>query len=404
MTKQQMMESMNISALSDEWAAIYEEAVKGWEGQIRIICKKDHLLEIMETYGLFKESRQEILMAAEEILQNKEIALLTCLIDRALLSGNPALYTPGETELPFGKDLAHRFYLLIPIIRRIPAIIERYREICISDEVIFATLQEYETCLEIFRLHNGYTGFDKRYYKWTLRVMNSTLFRIGRFNFEVKTFQHSVCGFRHQDGRIMVLADGMRLHKSGQVLGSAGCDEEEGAFDAVITETEDAYVGFPADEMGRIKKEPIRLSKAEWSPVLRRGDDVISVHIPRAGALTKEACEASYETAWKLLRKCFPEHDFKAIICCSWMMDRQLQKLLKPTSNIVSFQNRYMPYPCKSAGGAVFIFVFQFPVGTDLEKIDYQALPEDSSLRKAVKELYLSGGAIYENGGIFLMN
>ena len=279
MTIQQMMDEMKISALSESWAMIYEEAVQGWENKILHLCDEKILKGIMDEYRLFADDRAEILAAAKEITKHKEIALLTCLIDKALES--PETYSAGETDFPLGSDLVHRFYPLIPLIHRIPDIARRYRERGIPEEIVQYALKEYEGCMQIFKIHNGYTGFDKRYYNWTMLIMKTALFHIGRLNFEVKVFPHSIRAFQHRDGRLIALADGLRLHKSGQVLGSMGCDEEEGAFDAVITETEDAYIGYPADETGRIQKKSISLPKDEWTLRLKQGDDVISVHIPR---------------------------------------------------------------------------------------------------------------------------
>ena len=402
MTKEQILEKLQITALRDEWAALCDEIYESYQQRIRELCNPGKLLELMETYGLFAEFRDEILEGAMEIRQNEALALFVCMLDKALAC--PDTYAGKETEFPFKNTPGYRFYPLIPMIHRLPEIVERYQVRNIPETLIQETLQEFEVCLEIFRMHNGFTGFDSRFYGWMLNAMRGNLLRIGRFNFEVKNWNHPVKGFEHRDGRLMALADGASIHKSGQLLGSRFCEDVEGAVDAAVEETETAYTGYPADEMGRYQLNPVSLSKEEWRLRLSPGDAVISVHIPRDGALNKEICDASYEEAWKIIRAAYPEYDFKAIVCNSWMLEKKLALYLKPTSNILAFQARFCPFATKAPGLAVFSFVYQFPNGTVRETIDYQALQPASSLQKIVKDIYLNGGAIYENGGFFFMD
>lgn len=399
MTKQQMMEKMKLTALSDTWAAMFDEVYADYKERILKICDKEKLRAIIEEYNLFPDVREDILAAADAIVLNDAIALLTCLVDKA--AECPENYGAGETEFPHGNTLEERFFLLIPLIHHIPEMADAYRAHGLPEEMVRHALTEYEGCIEIYKIHNGYTGFNKRYHGWTRLVMEARLFKLGRLNFEIRKMGKGVCGFKNKEGKIIALADHTRVHKSGQIFGSRGCTDEEGAFDAAVTETADAYVGYPANEYGRFAGQPVTLPKDEWELFLKEGDDIISVHIPRFGPLTVESCEAAYDMARNVFKTYYSEHQFKAFYCASWMMERKLGDILKPGSNVVAFQSKYTPFALPSSGLAVFTFVFQFPDGTAVDKLDYDQLPVRTSLQKEVQERYKKGDYIYENGGFF---
>ena len=70
---------------------------------------------------------------------------------------------------------------------------------------------------------------------------------------------------------------------------------------------------------------------------------------------------------------------------------------MKPDSNIIAFQKKYALYPIAAKGEDVFLFVFRGYRG------ELSGLPEDTSLQRAIKRMYLDGKYVYEYGGIFLV-
>ena len=77
-------------------------------------------------------------------------------------------------------------------------------------------------------------------------------------------------------------------------------------------------------------------------------------------------------------------------------MDPQLEYLLKPDSNIIAFQKKFIRFPTVSSGNSVFYHVF-------LKKYErLQDLPENTSLQRALKKHYFEGNYIYDLGGFFL--
>ena len=77
------------------------------------------------------------------------------------------------------------------------------------------------------------------------------------------------------------------------------------------------------------------------------------------------------------------------------MMSPELADHLKPSSRVLGFASHYLRFPIHTEGEDVLNFVFY------LKFKDYTDLKEDTSLQRSLKRLYLSGGRLYEYGGIF---
>lgn len=97
-------------------------------------------------------------------------------------------------------------------------------------------------------------------------------------------------------------------------------------------------------------------------PGFRPGDPALGMHIPEAGPLDPDACDASLARARTFFPRFFPEHAFRVVTCTSWLLDAQLGGVLPPESNIVRFQNRFQLVPGAADGDQdIFWFVFHRP-------------------------------------------
>jgi len=137
--------------------------------------------------------------------------------------------------------------------------------------------------------------------------------------------------------------------------------------------------------------------KPEWELLLQKNDPILEVHIPRGGGLTPGECRSSYEYARAFYRKYFPELRFKGFTCGSWLMSPALKTLLPPTSNIIKFQNEYIILNLLDSED-----YFEYVFGGSMKARPAADLPEDTSLRRAVKKHLLAGGHIYGAEGVML--
>jgi len=157
--------------------------------------------------------------------------------------------------------------------------------------------------------------------------------------------------------------------------------------------------------LGRLNYEFGIKSKHDYAEQF--GDDAayIYLHIPPAdNGLLDEEVELSVRMAQEKLDTYFPECAGKQKVFCvrTWLLGPQLREMLKPTSNIIKFQNRFNITDYYEGTASYVSAVFK--ISAPLNSVDFAALPEDTSLQKAVKERLLKGEPLQNGVGYFTLD
>ena len=98
--------------------------------------------------------------------------------------------------------------------------------------------------------------------------------------------------------------------------------------------------------------------------------------------------------ARQIVRERFPEHKGLEIFGSSWLLNRCLLDVVRPESNISKFMQLFTVHPIPDDAESVFSFVF------DRKPERLEDLPEDSSLRRGLKKMYLEGRYCHIFAGI----
>ncbi len=396
MNVEQMKKELGMKSVPGCFFDIYNEIADSYEERAESILSDEYLRKTLtEGYALLPYI-DTVIEAAAKVRKNGALRLLVCLLEKWVRSGgNP---NDAEYDAPEGEGLEYDFFHLFAAIPAIPECVSFFRDRNVPENIIETTMHEYDYCFLMRLWNTGKISFDRGRLSWIKKMINHQIISIGRFKYELPTTRvNGIKVYRNKRGEVLVLADGLHIHKNGHVVGSIGCEDEADSFFADISETETEIVGHVIID-GEVEREKKSFSKAEWELCLSKEDAVIPVHIPREGAFDTDTVEKSYASLREVMKNCFPDMPYKAIHCQSWMMSRDLRKVLKPTSNILAFQNKYIHYPCKSDGTWVFGFVFMGEGGIS----DIDNLSEKTSLQRNVKALYQNGGAIYDDSGFFL--
>jgi hypothetical protein len=187
------------------------------------------------------------------------------------------------------------------------------------------------------------------------------------------------------------------LRADGYAEGAGGSPliESERWF-AVFEETPAGWRGNRIAPQGYTLREEVFLLRSQWEPVLRHGDTILDLHIPRGEKMTVESCRESFTRSFAFFAEFMPDRPFKGVYCHTWFFTPQLQQILGPDSNIVKFQREFYLYP--HPGGPAFLWNFVFG-----EKYPDQATaPRDTSLRKAVLEWMETGKELFDLPGVML--
>lgn len=321
----------------------------------------------------------------------KEYALF---IFRAMQDRELFLQNIKHFELPVEKYPLFAFLCLIPMIEKT---YDTLYGMGIDGDIISATVKQYEDCVFIYERRFDRLGMNKRYFDWLQHYVDCEILNINRLRFEIHRLSEPVTILRELDGGedFLVMEKG-DFNSDGLYADTP--PKKEFSFSASITETEDEYIATPVSEGGRAEKELCSYPKDRFKKILGSGDYVLSVHIPVEGELTKESCKTSYERAREVFSRFFPSLDFKGFVCYSWMMSPELSLYMKPESRVLGFASQYKRFPIHTEGEDVLNFVFYLKFKT------YADLPEDTSLQRKLKSLYLEGGRLYEYGGIFAID
>ena len=389
--------------VSPHFDTAYERAVADPERPAWLT--EGYLTELHTVYGVLPNTYGQACEALRALGEDPFLLLYAKVLYHILATKEPygkafsALRTP---EVPEGvkSTAGYDCVLLFPVLGHIKPSAELLAARGVTPDVIASSLRWTDEFFAESTQKAGKPCYTAEYFAaYSAGIYVSTLI-IGRLRFEIAPHvEKPVRVFRHTDGTLLALADGARIHPSGQLVGSFGAEDDGGAYNADFCETADAFEGYPVDQStALVTQKRVRLAKSEWTQIFASGDDAVKVHIPVGGPLTPALCEDSYARARKYLPVWYPEHRFTCFLIGCWMLSPVLAEILPPTANILTFARPFLRYPIQSNAADAFLYVFGIHAKTAAD-VDLAALPEDGTLKRGVKQKALEGKFIHQVGG-----
>lgn len=159
-----------------------------------------------------------------------------------------------------------------------------YKALDIDDTIIFDTFRDVSLRAKLYYHRTGKIGITKEDVIWFRHIINTSIFKIGTLQYQ--PFQ-------------MVYLD-------EDTIG-------------------EAYMTFSPQQK---KKLPA-------------GTPVINCHIPYGSDLSPKAVGQSLNSAVSFFKKYFPDIQYSAFLCYSWLLYPTMIALLDPNSNIKKFSERF---------------------------------------------------------------
>ncbi len=389
-------EKLNLKPPADCFYNTFLDAEKEYKSSGVFFLEDDFIENVCSVCDCFPDFRNQLKDAAALARNNSDIALYALFVHKAMQDRENFKRHLAEFVFPTGDTADYDFLPLLIMLPSIPSLYDNLKAHNVPEDIINATMHQYELCIYLFEERFDRPGFDKRYFDHMQLYVDAQVLNIDRLRFQmIESLDSPIIVLENKEKELAVLFNGENINSRGMIKGTPPSAENDNCFYAEVKETDDCFIGYRATDKGVISSTPESFPKSEWKVVLKQGDGVISVHIPKNGALTREACEASYQRARQVFKDCYPDFDYKAFHCHTWLFDPQLKEFLPPTSNILNFQEKYTIFPGETEGTDVFNFVFK------LRFKEYADMPEDTSLQRAIKQHYLNGKYIYEFNGIF---
>ena len=138
-----------------------------------------------------------------------------------------------------------------------------------------------------------------------------------------------------------------------------------------------------------IKKKLIEVGRLQYEYCNNKKGKYIKIHIPKGDKLLYNEVLDSIKNSKKEIKKYFEIENYE-YYCESWLLSKEITKLLDSNSNIAKFQQLFDITEGKDAIKDILNFVF------DLQQIDsYYDLPEGTSLQSKIKDLLINEKEIH---------
>lgn len=265
----------------------------------------------------------------------------------------------------------------------------------IPEEYARQGVWHYKNLFERNKRCYGNYGFCGMYRNGMVNYIKPQTFTLERLSFEMNVFSGPYEVYQNKgSGRTVPLARASQRYLEN---GKPAPDTVTPFFETTLSEGE-MIKGYTFHEDGTLDFNQICLDGDKFEKVLKRGDEVISVHIPEKGKLTPESVRESFGKARQFFKKYYNEKQFKAFICSSWLLDTGLKDFLVPGSNIIEFQKNFR---------IILSFVNTFSLYWHIfgvEKfVPYSELEPRNNFQKKILDYVSDGGYLYSGNGFILL-
>lgn len=144
------------------------------------------------------------------------------------------------------------------------------------------------------------------------------------------------------------------------------------------------FVNIKIIQVGRLQYE-----QCNYNPLDETiNEKCVKIHIPKGDKLDIQEVKESLKNSKYYIKKYF-NLDNPNYYCISWLLSKELHKIVSEASNIYKFYNLFDITSSSSGKSDILNFVFG-----SRDITEYTNLPEDTSLQKKLKEMLISNKGI----------
>lgn len=378
-------ERLNIE-YKEELLPYYEKGLELYKEKGDFAVDKERLIKYNNEYNFFRRWFDDVLKACDEVKKDEDLMIFVYFLVAVIEVDKDVL----KVEMPNRDRMDTDFAPLFSLMYFLEKMIGDMKRRGFSDKIISDTLYGFDTEMNDYYKTYGRSGV-RVYVWWFMLYIRGEIIRIGRFQFQIKKQHNNVRGYI-KDHDIKIMIDGDYIYRNGMVVGDAEYAPDEERVFAEITENGDEVTGYVANKMGDCVE---KVTLKGYKEFMRKGDWVVAVHIPSGEPLDYDYSMESYKIAKELMPKAYPEYDFKAFACWSWLCNQHMIEIMGRETNITKFAGEYFSYPVDSRGTGVYSFLFNLP-----KPCDPKDLPVSTSMHEKVKEFLVAGNKYYEYCGI----
>ena len=274
----------------------------------------------------------------------------------------------------------------------LPRAILPYQEQGADDEMIRETFGDMLRWVTWYKRHNGRDGLAEL--GWVVIPYANHIYKIGSLQYERIKSNLPVQVFRAPGGSILLFSSGgVYMDQNGEA-----CSAESAETITIFKQQNGELHGHLIDPVtGRIDPKETIIPADGLTPVLKPGDDVLTMHIPAGTSLRPSDVDDSLRRAHRFFGDLGLRYPIA--ICHSWLLDPQLEEMLPKNSNILNLAHRFARVSMAGPGSAPR-YIFMTDVAP--EKLPPEAVK--THLQQAAMAHLNAGGRFYDFGGAMLLN
>lgn len=277
----------------------------------------------------------------------------------------------------------------LAVLSSYPEAIEKQRERGIPWEITRATLGDFQR--DARGDYGNGNAWEFNRISWMRNHVSGRFFELGRLQYVIGTFGYSFRIYRDS-----ATGDAVPLALPGRCCTEDGWLEDAATgFETRLEEREDGIYGHAASPLDGSVSRALRRIAPESPVLVDDTSTVLIIHIPSGEKLDAESCVASLRTAKPFFEKYFPEISVRAFCTSTWLLDRELAKVLSPQSNIVAFAHLFRPLAARNGNDKQLL---ERAFGVDA----WENCVARNSLQKAVLQHHQNGGAFRVTAGFIL--
>ena len=148
----------------------------------------------------------------------------------------------------------------------------------------------------------------------------------------------------------------------------------------------------------QVAMQLFRIGELEYEMKNIDKEYIISIHIPSDAIITQGNLRESYDKAREFFSRYFPQYRQAKMICNSWLLSPNLNKILNEDSRILRFQKSFVITSVDIIPKEYMEWIFK---KTNIPICD---LPEDTTLQRNLKQYLLDGNELGEACGYLVNN
>ncbi len=345
-------------------------------------------------YNFSEEQRNALVAYAERFTSDKKLILLAEEYYKMIFESDKGLPDINKLKEDDGIEQGKLFAMIY--LARCEVLGEVLKAKGIPEKYAQDAIRHYKDLFQRNYNYYGCYGFSGMYRKGMVQYIKPSTFRIGRLLYEMTSFAGFYTVYQNRKtGKTLPLLDGgLRYLPDGKQAPQNYVGE---CFVTEWLEDEERISGYTVGDDGRLKPGRLTIRKADYGTVLKKGDPILSVHIPGNEKLTDESVQSSFQKAKIFFDTYYKKEHFRAFVCSSWLLDTGLERFLKPESNILKFQKNF-----KIILSFVNTFALYWNIFGMEKFIPYSQLIPVNEFQRNVLEFLNKGGNLYSGNGYII--